>query len=200
MSRDVYFYFAYPFLVAVPATPCARHRPCRRRARAQPGDAPFHQRARRRRAGSHFQLGLWTHAYQWVDSPNANYTIEGLTPENHASLLPGRAADAARGLPRDLRRYLPHPRRKRRARRRVTTSGRRFSTGMVRCGRKVEIDMHAKGMDQRMIDVALGTGMPVNDLAEVLGRAHGPVLSPGRRFASWRWPRAGPRRPGAHSR
>src|SRR5947209_10202670 len=34
--------------------------------------------------------------------------------------------------------------------------------GIIHCGRRVEIDMHAKGIDQRMIDVALATGMPVN--------------------------------------
>ena len=33
--------------------------------------------------------------------------------------------------------------------------------GVNKSGRKVEIDMHNKGMDQGMIDVALGTGMPV---------------------------------------
>ena len=32
---------------------------------------------------------------------------------------------------------------------------------MKRAGRKVEIDMHAKGIDQHMIDLALATGMPV---------------------------------------
>src|SRR5439155_111252 len=32
---------------------------------------------------------------------------------------------------------------------------------VTNCGRTVEIDMHSKGMDQAMIDVALGTGMPV---------------------------------------
>ena len=36
------------------------------------------------RRGLHFQLGLWTHAYQWTQSPNANYIIEGLTPETQA--------------------------------------------------------------------------------------------------------------------
>ena len=33
--------------------------------------------------------------------------------------------------------------------------------GVNKSGRKVEIDMHNKGMDQRMIDIALGTGLPV---------------------------------------
>ena len=34
--------------------------------------------------------------------------------------------------------------------------------GIVQCGQAVEIDMHAKGLDGQMIDVALATGMPVN--------------------------------------
>jgi hypothetical protein len=33
--------------------------------------------------------------------------------------------------------------------------------GVKRCGRKVEIDLHSKGIDQNMIDLALATGMPV---------------------------------------
>src|SRR5207248_10081289 len=33
--------------------------------------------------------------------------------------------------------------------------------GVAQCGRAVEIDMHAKGIDQPMIDMALATGMPV---------------------------------------
>jgi hypothetical protein len=33
--------------------------------------------------------------------------------------------------------------------------------GAAQCGRKVEIDLHTKGLDQRMIDGALATGMPV---------------------------------------
>ena len=28
--------------------------------------------------GMEFQLGLWMHGYEWIDSPNPNYTIEGL--------------------------------------------------------------------------------------------------------------------------
>jgi hypothetical protein len=32
---------------------------------------------------------------------------------------------------------------------------------VAKCGRKVEIDMHAKGVNQKMIDIAAATGMPV---------------------------------------
>ena len=35
--------------------------------------------------GLHFQLGIWTHAYQWTDSPHAYHSIEGLTKETHAA-------------------------------------------------------------------------------------------------------------------
>src|ERR1044072_9858832 len=33
--------------------------------------------------------------------------------------------------------------------------------GVTRCGRRVEIDLHAKGIDRQMIENALATGMPV---------------------------------------
>ncbi len=33
--------------------------------------------------------------------------------------------------------------------------------GVATCGRTVEIDMHTKGMDQTMLDVAVGTGVPL---------------------------------------
>ncbi|MGA3186882.1 MAG: hypothetical protein ABSF22_07200, partial [Bryobacteraceae bacterium] len=33
--------------------------------------------------------------------------------------------------------------------------------GITGCGRTVEIDMHAKGMDDKMIETAIATGMPV---------------------------------------
>ena len=38
--------------------------------------------------GLEFQLGFWMHGYQWIDSPHANYTIEGLNAENHGAVLP----------------------------------------------------------------------------------------------------------------
>src|SRR5262249_3379424 len=113
------------------------------------------------RRGIHFQLGLWTHAYKWVDSPNANYVIEGLTPETHgpychealATLL--NACAAISGV--TLRIH--------------GESGiaegsydfwRTVFDGVVQSGRRVEIDLHAKGIDSKMIDLALATGMPVN--------------------------------------
>jgi hypothetical protein len=157
---DTYFYFAYPFLLSVPGY----------NVRAVPlPDAErdlnlemlrfiSDETARR---GLHFQLGIWTHAYQWAKSPEANYTIAGLTPETQAPYC----RDALRAL------LVACPNINGVTFRVHGESGvpegsydlwKTIFDGVVQSGRKVEIDMHAKGMDQPMIDTALGTGMPVN--------------------------------------
>ncbi|HKW30658.1 MAG TPA: twin-arginine translocation signal domain-containing protein, partial [Verrucomicrobiae bacterium] len=156
---DCYFHFAYPFLVSVPGY----------HVRAVP--LPDDERDRNlemlrfiseetERRGLHFQLGLWTHAYKWTDSPHANYLIEGLTPETQASYCRDalrtvlQACPAIRGVT-------------------IRTHGesgvpegeyglwRKIFDGAAQCGRRVEIDLHAKGVNQRMIDAALDTGLPV---------------------------------------
>ncbi|HEV2485943.1 MAG TPA: hypothetical protein VGT08_10450 [Terracidiphilus sp.] len=33
--------------------------------------------------GLEFRMGLWMHGYQWINSPDANYTIEGLDKTTH---------------------------------------------------------------------------------------------------------------------
>ncbi len=157
---DCYFHFAYPFLVSV----------LRYNVRAVP--LPDAERDRNlemlrfiseetERRGLHFQLGLWTHAYQWTDSPHANYLIEGLTPEIQASYcrdalrLVLQACPAIRGVT-------------------IRTHGesgvregeyglwRKIFDGAAQCGRRVEIDLHAKGLNPQMINAALVTGLPVN--------------------------------------
>jgi hypothetical protein len=157
---DCYFHFAYPFLVSVPGYD----------VRAVP--LPDAERDRNlkmlqfiseetERRGLHFQLGLWTHAYKWTDSPRANYLIEGLTPETQASYCRDalrtvlQACPAIRGVT-------------------IRTHGesgvpegeyglwRKIFDGAGQCGRRVEIDLHAKGVNQQMISAALDTGLPVN--------------------------------------
>jgi len=91
--RDTYFYFAYPFFLSVPGHD----------VRAVPlPDAErdlnlsmlkfISDEAARR--GLQFQLGLWTHAFRWTNSPNVNYTISGLTPETQGTYC----RDALRAL------------------------------------------------------------------------------------------------------
>ena len=156
---DGYFLFAYPFLLSVPGYNVrVPELPDAERDRNLEMLKFISQETVAR--GMHFQLGIWTHGYEWIDSPNPNYRIAGLTPEAHGpycrdavcALL--KACPAIGGVT-----FRIHG-----------ESGvqegsydfwKTVFDGVARCGRKVEIDMHAKGMDQGMIDVALGSGMPV---------------------------------------
>ncbi len=156
---DAYLYFAYPFLLSVPAHD------------VRVPQLPDEERERNLQTlrfisdesvarGLDFQLGLWTHAYEWIDSPNARHTIEGLTPEGHAAYC----RDALQAL---LERcpaiggvtFRIHG-----------ESGiverswdfwRTVLDGVVRSGRPVGIDLHAKGLDAETLRAALETGLPV---------------------------------------
>ena len=157
--RDTYFYFAYPFFLSVPGYD----------VRAVP--LPDTERDlnlamlkfisdEAARCGLQFQLGLWTHAFQWTNSPDVNYTITGLTPETQGAYC----RDALRLLLTQcpnvtgvtLRTHgesgVPEG---------DTEIWKTIFDGITQCGRPVEIDLHAKGIDQPIIDAALGTGMPV---------------------------------------
>ncbi len=158
--RDCYFYFAYPFLLSVPGYQV--------RAVGLP-DADRDENLAMLRfisetavaRGIDFQLGLWTHAYQWTESPNANYTIDGLNADNHAAYCRAAmtallaACPAISGV--TLRTHGESG---------VAEGSYEFwqtvFNGVRDCGRKVEIDLHAKGIDGRIIDAALATGMPIN--------------------------------------
>jgi hypothetical protein len=160
--RDTYFYFAYPFLLAVPGHDVrvrgladAERDKNLETLRFVSDEAVAH--------GLHFQLGLWTHAYEWIDSPNANYTIEGLAPATHAAYC----RDALRALLEacpsiggvTIRSHgesgvsEADPER--------AAFWRAIFDGVARAGRAVEIDLHAKGIDQGIIDMALATGVTV---------------------------------------
>ena len=157
---DGYFLFAYPFLLSVPGynVRVPQLPDAERDKNLEMLKFISEQTVAR---GIQFQLGIWMHGYEWLNSPNPNYTIEGLTPETHGPYC--------RDAVRELLKACP------------AISGVTFRVhgesgvnegsydfwktvfdGVATCGRKVEIDMHAKGMDQAMIDSAVATGMPVN--------------------------------------
>ncbi len=156
---DAYFLFAYPFLLSVPGYDVrVPQLPDAERERNLDMLRFISEQATTR--GLDFQLGIWMHGYEWIASPHANYTIEGLTHETHGPYC----RDAVRALLQAV----------------PNISGITFRIhgesgvpegdysfwktvfdGVATCGRKVRIDMHAKGMTQSMIDVGLGTGQPV---------------------------------------
>jgi hypothetical protein len=157
--RDTYFYFAYPFLLAVPGHDVrATNLPDAERDRNLEMLRFISDEAAARGLG--FQLGLWTHAYRWTNSPDANHVIEGLTPQTHALYCRDALARLLKECPNITGvTFRIHG-----------ESGvpegsydlwRTIFDGCVRSGRPVEIDLHAKGIDQPTIDAALGTGLPV---------------------------------------
>ncbi len=157
---DAYFLFAYPFFLSVPGynVRVPQLPDAEREKNLEMLKFISEQTIAR---GIQFQLGIWMHGYEWLNSPNPNYTIEGLTPETHGPYC--------RDAIRQLLKVCP------------AISGVTFRThgesgvnegsynfwktvfdGVATCGRKVEIDLHAKGLNQTLIDVAVATGLPVN--------------------------------------
>jgi hypothetical protein len=157
---DGYFLFAYPFLLSVPGynVKVPQLPDTERDKNLEMLKYISEQTVAR---GIQFQLGIWMHGYEWLNSPNPNYSIEGITKENHGpycrdavrTLL--KACPAISGVT-----FRVH------GESGVTEGSYDFwkmvFEGVATCGRKVEIDMHAKGMDQTMIDSAVASGMPVN--------------------------------------
>jgi len=158
--RDAYFYFPYPFFLAVPgydvSVPGLSE--SERDQNLEMLRFISHEAAAR---GLHFQLALWTHAYEWIDSPEANYIITGLTPENHAAYCRDALQQLLELCP-DINGVTFRVHGESGIPEKSYDFWQTVFDGMVRCGRRVEIDMHAKGLDMEMIETALATGLPVN--------------------------------------
>lgn len=156
---DAYFLFAYPFLVHVPGYD-VRVAGLSEGERARNLEMLRFASDEAALRGLHFQLGIWTQAYQWVDSPNANFVIQGLSSENHAAYCRDAVRTLLQACPSIAGvTFRVHG-----------ESGvpegnyafwREVFRGVSSCGRRIELDLHPKGVDQRMIDVGLDTGLPV---------------------------------------
>jgi hypothetical protein len=157
---DGYFLFAYPFLlnvqgynVRVPQLPDTE-----RNSNLEMLRYISEQTVAR---GMQFQLGIWMHGYEWINSPHPNYTIEGLTRETHGPYCRDAVRELLKACPAISGvTFRVH------GESGVTEGSYDFwktiFEGVATCGRKVEIDMHAKGMDKTMMDTAVATGLPVN--------------------------------------
>jgi hypothetical protein len=156
---DSYLLFPYPFLVEVPGYD-VRVPGLSTEERAANLDTLRFISDQTAARGLHFQLGIWTQAYQWVESPNASHIVEGLTPENHADYCrdairaildacPSIAGVTFRvhgesGVPEGNYDFW-----------------REVFSSIAGCGRPIQLDLHPKGVDRAMIDVGLETGLEV---------------------------------------
>jgi hypothetical protein len=157
---DGYFLFSYPFFLSVKGYQVRVPQLPDTERDKNLGMLRFISEQTRAR-GLDFQLGLWMHGYKWLNSPSPNYTIEGLTAENHASYCRDAVCELLKQCPAiNGVTFRVH------GESGVTEGSYNFwktiFEGVAACGRKVEIDMHAKGMDQTMIETALASGLPVN--------------------------------------
>ena len=156
---DAYFLFAYPFFLSVPGY------------NVRAANLPDAERDRNletlrfisEQTASHglqFQLGLWMHGFRWENSPNPNYTIQGLNADNHGPYCRDALAALLRACPAITGVTLRVHGESGVAEGSYAFWGTVFD-GVKRCGRKVEVDLHAKGIDRNMIELALATNMPV---------------------------------------
>lgn len=157
--RDTYFYFAYPFLLDVPGYKVRATNVSNAERDKNLEMLRFISDETVAR-GMEFQLGIWTHAYVWQNSPNVNHVIEGLTPDKHAAYCQDALALLLKECPNisgvTLRIHGESG---------VNEGSYDFWKsvfhGAVRADRKIRLDLHAKGIDQGMIDTALATGLPL---------------------------------------
>lgn len=156
---DAYFLFAYPFLLSVPGYNVRAVRlPDEERDRNLEMLRFISDQAVAH--GIEFQLGIWTHGYQWGPASRPNYTIEGITPQNHVAYSHDALAALLKACPNisgiTLRTHGESG---------VKEGSYEFwltvFSGIPASGRKVRLDLHTKGLDQNLIDAALKTGMPV---------------------------------------
>jgi hypothetical protein len=169
-----YFHFPYPYLFDVPGYEGVRvvqlaqpdgpmlsnAIPLSKQEQQQNFEMLKFIAAETGRRGLHFQLGIWTHAYVWQNSPNANHHIEGMNPEMHATYCRDGLAMILKACPEiqglTMRVHGESG---------IPEGSYPFWTKLFEaisgCGRSVEIDMHAKGVTPQMIDIAAATGMPV---------------------------------------
>lgn len=168
---DVYFYFPYPYLVELPGYDIAVSGVDTEERRRNLEMLKFIG-AETARRGMDFQLALWTQRYDFDDVPRARQTVTGVTDENLAPYCRDAITEILQQVPQITGITF-----------RVHVEGgisegdydfwRVAFSGVSAVGRPVEIDMHGKGLDFEMLQVAKQSGMPVTAspkyLAEHMG-------------------------------
>ncbi len=156
---DAYFLFTYPFLLAVPGYNVrAVNLPDEERDRNLEmlrfisSQAVAH--------GLDFQLGIWTHGYKWGTASHANYTIEGITPENHASYSRDALTALLKACP-DISGITLRTHGESGVREGSYEFWSTVFSALPASGRKVRLGLHTKGLNQELIDAAVKTEMPV---------------------------------------
>ncbi len=169
--KDSYFLFAYPFFLAVPGYD------------VRMGGLPDAERDRNLETlkfiseetvarGLQFQLGLWSHGWNWPNSASVNYPLLGVNAENHGPYCRDALTALLQACP--------------------AISGVTFRVhgesgvpdgeyafwetlfqAFGKCGRTVTLDMHAKSVTQRLIEIGVASGVPVTMSPKYWGEQQG---------------------------
>lgn len=155
-----YFHFPYPYLLEVPGYNVRVDPPLPEGERQRNLETLQFIAAETARRGLHLQLGIWTHAYEWTDSPKSDHHILGLTAETHAAYCRDALSMLLKACPQiqglTLRVHGESG---------IPEGSYPFWQTLIdavpAAGRIIELDMHAKGINQIMIDMGRKTGMPI---------------------------------------
>ncbi len=150
--QDNYLAFAYPFLVAPEGFDVrARGVDDAERDRNLESLRYIAQAAHRR--GLHFQLGLWNHAYAFPESPRERYPVEGLTPQTHAEYCRAALREVLTACP-DIDGVTVRVHYEGGVHEPTHEFWSVVLQGLSDVGRPIELDMHSKGVDARILDAA----------------------------------------------
>jgi len=173
---DVYLHFAYPFLVDLPGYPI-HVEGLPEIERQQNLDALRFIGREAARRGLEFQLGLWTQRYDFDEVPHTSHQIRGVTEENLRHYCRDSVAFLLREIPEitgltfriHIEAGVPEG---------DYDFWRTVFTAVKNAGRPLELNLHAKGLDEHVLGAARDTGMPVvvapKYLAEHMGLPYHP--------------------------
>ncbi|SDS30695.1 hypothetical protein [Actinopolymorpha singaporensis] len=159
-ATENYFCFPYPFLLDVPGFDVGvGNVPAEEREANLATLRYISDEAKRR--GIHFQLGLWNHADDQGEGSAPLYPVSGITPDNHAAYCAAaldlllRECPSIDGLTMRVHYEggIPEPDHE--------AFWQTVMGAVAAVGRPIEIDMHAKGVDEALLDIARGTGCRV---------------------------------------
>ncbi|MEM5471797.1 hypothetical protein WNZ14_08660 [Hoeflea sp. AS60] len=156
---DVYFHLAYPFLVTVPGFDVTISNLTDEERRRNLDSLKFIAREAVRR-GLEFQLALWTQSYDFDDCPKAKHQIGGITEANRSGYCRDALAIILAEVPEisglTLRIHvecgIPEG---------DYAFWQDYFEAVKGAGRPLRLDLHAKGLDEKLIEIAFSTGMPV---------------------------------------
>lgn len=157
-ATDNYLCFAYPFLLDVPGWD----------VHAEGVDASEQATnlemlqfisAETKRRGMDFQLGLWNHAYDYGRNSRHRFEIRGLTPDTHADYCAAAVTELLAQCPDiDGFSFRVHYEGG------IHDQGHELFWGTVfdalsASGRELQVDMHAKGVDDALLDAVNKPGL-----------------------------------------